>query len=70
MQRIGTKKVRDPLFKRALIIIVMENKASAALLQKELGVGYVRAMRILDELQEEGYVKPAGKYWNLKEAES
>lgn len=58
----GTSSVgddHDDLFNQALDVIMQSDKASASLLQRKLKVGYARAARILDELQEAGYVGPA-----------
>ncbi len=50
---------QDPFFNQALDLINQTDKASASLLQRKLNVGYARAARILDQLQEAGYVGPA-----------
>ncbi|NTU47120.1 DNA translocase FtsK [Candidatus Roizmanbacteria bacterium] len=50
---------RDPLFDQALNLVASEDKASASLLQRKLKVGYARAARILDELEQAGYVGAA-----------
>lgn len=49
----------DPLFEQALKLIQGSDLASASLLQRKLKIGYARAARILDELQEAGYVGEA-----------
>ena len=46
----------DPFFDEAVKIIQTANIASASLLQRKMKIGYARAARILDELQEAGYV--------------
>lgn len=46
----------DPYFAEAVKIIQTANIASASLLQRKMAIGYARAARILDELQEAGYV--------------
>lgn len=48
----------DPLFKSAIEIIHQSDKASASLLQRKLAIGYARAARLLDQLEEAGYVGP------------
>ncbi|MBI4098470.1 MAG: hypothetical protein HY437_00360 [Candidatus Magasanikbacteria bacterium] len=50
---------RDQLFNEARTIIVESKKASASFLQRRLRVGYARAARLLDELEEAGVVGPA-----------
>lgn len=49
----------DSLFSQALDLIYQEGKASASLIQRRLSVGYARAARILDQLEQSGYVGPA-----------
>jgi len=50
---------RDEYFNDAIALLAQADKASASLLQRKLRVGYARAARILDELEEEGYVTVA-----------
>ena len=49
----------EPLFDDAVRIVREKNSASATLLQRELGIGYARAARMLDFLEQEGVVGPA-----------
>ncbi len=58
---LGTEggEEKDPLFDKALEIIMQNDKASASLLQRRLSIGYARAARILDQLEAAGYVGPA-----------
>ncbi len=49
----------DSMFAQALELIYQDGKASASLIQRRLKVGYARAARILDQLEEAGYVGPA-----------
>lgn len=46
----------DSKFVEAVEIIVNHQKASASLLQRRLKIGYARAARMLDELEEKGFV--------------
>ncbi len=48
----------DPLYDSAKEIVVREGKASASLLQRKLKIGYNRAARLLDMLEERGIVGP------------
>ena len=50
---------QDPLFEEAKRVILESGKASASLLQRRMKVGYARAARLLDELEEAGMVGPA-----------
>ncbi|MBI2600654.1 DNA translocase FtsK [Candidatus Daviesbacteria bacterium] len=47
---------RDDLFEEAVRTVCQYDRASASLLQRRLKVGYARAARILDELEEAGIV--------------
>ncbi len=49
----------DDLFEEAKEIVVNMGKASASLLQRRLSIGYARAARIMDELEEAGVIGPA-----------
>ena len=42
-------------------MIAEHDRASSSLLQRRLRVGYARAARIIDELEEKGYVGPADR---------
>lgn len=48
----------DDLFKEAARIIVRSQQGSVSLLQRKLSVGYARAARIVDQLEEAGIVGP------------
>ncbi|MDD3284880.1 MAG: DNA translocase FtsK 4TM domain-containing protein [Patescibacteria group bacterium] len=50
---------QDSLLAEAKAVVMRSDKASATLLQRRLRVGYARAARILDELEEIGVVGPA-----------
>jgi DNA segregation ATPase FtsK/SpoIIIE, S-DNA-T family len=51
-------KSRDDLFDEAVGIIQSYDRASISLLQRRLRIGYSRAARLVDMLEEEGYVGP------------
>jgi len=55
----GPADDQDPLFDEAQDAILEAGKASASFLQRRLRVGYARAARILDELEEAGIIGPA-----------
>ena len=50
---------KDELFQQCLEIISKEGKASTSLLQRKLQIGYNRAARIMDQLEESGFISPA-----------
>ncbi|MCF7929248.1 MAG: DNA translocase FtsK [Spirochaetales bacterium] len=49
----------DPLMDEALQIVMNAGKASASYLQRRLKVGYNRAARLIEEMEERGIVGPA-----------
>ncbi len=49
----------EPLYEEAKQLVLESKKASASLLQRRLRVGYARAARLLDILEEKGVVGPA-----------
>jgi S-DNA-T family DNA segregation ATPase FtsK/SpoIIIE len=55
----GDNGGRDMMFEEAKALVLETGKASASLLQRRMKVGYARAARLLDELQEAGIVGPA-----------
>ena len=48
----------DPLYEEAKKTVIESKKASASLLQRRLRVGYARAARLLDILEERGVIGP------------
>ncbi len=50
---------RDELVERAIAIIQETGRASASMLQRRLKIGYPRAARLIDELEELGVVGPS-----------
>ena len=49
----------DPLFEDVKRIVLETQKASASFLQRRLRIGYSRAARLIDMLEEKGIVGPA-----------
>ncbi|WP_449658084.1 DNA translocase FtsK [Apilactobacillus apisilvae] len=49
---------QDELFGDALKFVVQEQKASTSLLQRNFRIGYNRAARIIDDLEQRGYIGP------------
>jgi len=44
--------------------VVSDQRASTTYLQRKLGIGYPRASRLMDQLEEEGVVGPADSSHN------
>ena len=49
----------DPLYEKAVDIVVQAGKASASYIQRRLKIGYNRAARLVEEMEEKGLVGPA-----------
>jgi S-DNA-T family DNA segregation ATPase FtsK/SpoIIIE len=47
------------MFMDAVRVVVDSGKASASLLQRRLRVGYARAARLIEEMEEQGIIGPA-----------
>jgi len=50
---------RDPMFEDAVNLVRELGKASSSLMQRRLKLGYARAARVLDQLEQAGIVGPA-----------
>lgn len=50
---------QDTLFKEAVEIVLQSGKASTSFLQRRLKIGYSRAARIMDQLEEQGVIGQA-----------
>ncbi len=46
----------DPIYLKALRLVVMNGDASKAFLQAKLGIGYPKASRIVDWMEEMGFI--------------
>lgn len=51
-------KGRDELFEEAKALVMQHERASASFLQRRLGIGYPRAARLIEQLEEAGIVGP------------
>ncbi len=49
---------KDPLYEAAKDYVVMKGKASTSMLQRHFGVGYPRAARIIEQLEDAGMIGP------------
>ncbi|MDR1588308.1 MAG: DNA translocase FtsK [Treponema sp.] len=49
----------DPLYDKALEIVLQQGKASASYIQRRLKIGYNRAARLVEEMEVKGVVGPA-----------
>ena len=53
-----TQFKKDPLYNKAVDIIMDAGQASVTILQRKLGLSYHRAARIIDRMEEEGIIGP------------
>jgi S-DNA-T family DNA segregation ATPase FtsK/SpoIIIE len=49
----------DPMYEQAARLVVRTRKASASFIQRKLRLGYARAARLLDAMEQQGLVGPA-----------
>jgi S-DNA-T family DNA segregation ATPase FtsK/SpoIIIE len=49
----------EGLIEQAVLIVRQSQRASASMLQRRLRIGYPRAARLLDQLEEQGVVGPS-----------
>ena len=49
---------RDPMFEQAVECVIEAGQASTSLLQRRCKLGYARAARIMDEMEEKGIIGP------------
>jgi S-DNA-T family DNA segregation ATPase FtsK/SpoIIIE len=52
-------KDRDPLFEEAARLIVIHQQGSTSLIQRKFSIGYNRAGRIIDQLEQAGIIGPS-----------
>jgi len=50
---------RDDMLEEAIELVTKSGRASTTFLQRRLGIGYPRASRLMDQLEEEGIIAPA-----------
>ena len=61
---VGQKKLgfkhfeKDEVYEEAVRLVLQTRQASVSMLQRRLGLGYTRAARIVDMMEDEGVVGP------------
>jgi S-DNA-T family DNA segregation ATPase FtsK/SpoIIIE len=48
----------DPLFKDAVDLVRREGRASISMLQRRMRIGYTRAARLIDTMEQKGIIGP------------
>ncbi len=69
---ITTREERDELLDQAIELVRKNGRASASLLQRRLRIGYPRAARLIDQLEDEGVIGPSeegSRYRQVSESE-
>lgn len=56
---IYAHKSEDEVFAPALKMIIDQKQASISMIQRRFSVGYARAARLIDEMEQRGYIGPA-----------
>lgn len=56
---LSLESAEDDMFEEAAEVVIQSGKASASLLQRRLRIGYARAARLIDLLEDRGIVGPA-----------
>lgn len=63
---LKSSQTRDKLYQEAVNVVMQAGQASVSILQRRLGVGYTRAARLIDMMEEDGIV---GAYQGSKPRE-
>ncbi len=58
-QTCNESEKKDQLYQNAIELVKSEGKASTSFLQRKLQIGYNRAARIIDVMEEDGIVSKA-----------
>jgi S-DNA-T family DNA segregation ATPase FtsK/SpoIIIE len=66
-EEIEEEKDLDPRFDEAIIIIREEGQASISMLQRKMRIGYTRAARIIDKMEEKGIVSEPDPKTQIRE---
>ncbi len=65
-EEMGSKN-DDPLLEDAIKIVRQEGRASISMLQRKLRIGYTRAARLIDAMEDQGVVGPAQATTQVRE---
>ena len=59
MADYGANEANDDMWRDAVHVVLENRKASTSLLQRRLRIGYGRAARLIETMEEQGIVGPA-----------
>ena len=59
IENLAKVEERDELYDKAIMIIQQQDRASISMLQRHLRIGYTRAAKLIDDLEENGIIGPA-----------
>lgn len=62
---IDEEKFSDPLFSEVTEYVLNLHNLSAPHLQRKFSIGYSRALRLLDQLEDEGYIRKESKGYKV-----
>jgi len=55
----GASEGEDVLYDQAVAIVLQDRKCSTSYIQRKLAIGYNKAARLVEQMEEEGLVSPA-----------
>jgi len=58
-EEFAEKQDRDSLYDEAVVLVRKRRRASISMLQRRMRIGYTRAARIIDQMEENGIIGPA-----------
>jgi S-DNA-T family DNA segregation ATPase FtsK/SpoIIIE len=56
LEKAAAESNQDELLEKAIEVVREQGKASVSLLQRRLRIGYARAARLIDEMEEQGII--------------
>ena len=55
----GGNDLEDALYDTAVAVVLKDRKVSTSYIQRKLGIGYNKAARLVEQMEEQGLVSPA-----------
>jgi len=56
---LGGGESEDALYDSAVAVVLKDRKVSTSYIQRKLGIGYNKAARLVEQMEEQGLVSPA-----------